>query len=195
MKLIALILLAYIFGSIPTGLIIGKKFFNIDIREHGSKNIGGTNSGRVLGKRVGLIVSILDILKVFLPTLVANIFLGVDYASIIGLFGMLGHCYPVFANFRGGKGVSSFLGIVFALNFFIGILVVIIWKILKHLTNYVSVASMLSCFAASFIFLFKYGLKLSFYTMFAGAVFVVYLHRANIKRLLNHSENKVNPNR
>lgn len=195
MDFLIFIIPAYLLGSFPTGLFIGKKFFNIDIREHGSKNIGGTNSGRVLGKKIGLLVSVIDILKVFLPTLLASIYLDVNYASIIGIFGMLGHCYPVFANFRGGKGVSSFFGIVFALNFFVGIIIVCIWKILKHLTNYVSIASMLSCFIASFIFLYKYGFDLSFFALFAGALFVVYLHRANIKRLINGNENKVNPNR
>lgn len=195
MELIGFVVLAYILGSFPTGLFIGKKFFNIDIREHGSKNIGGTNSGRVLGKKIGLLVSVIDILKVLLPTFIANIYLGVNYASIIGIFGMLGHCYPVFANFRGGKGVSSFFGIVFALNFLIGVIVVAIWKVLKHLTNYVSVASIAACFIASFIFLFKYGMDLSFFALFAGAIFVVYLHRTNIKRLMNNTENKVNPNR
>jgi acyl phosphate:glycerol-3-phosphate acyltransferase len=191
MQLSIFILIAYILGSIPVALVVGKIFFNIDIRNHGSGNLGGTNAGRVLGKKAGLAVSVLDVLKVFTPALIARLYLGVDSAAIIGMFGMLGHCYPVFAGFKGGKGVSSFIGIIFALNFIVGIIIVAIWKILKHTTNYVSVASILTCFSASFIFLYIYKAGLAFYSLFLGALFIVYLHRSNISRLLKGAENKV----
>lgn len=184
-------IIAYLIGSFPTALVVGKVFYGIDIRNHGSNNLGGTNAGRVLGKKPGFIVSLVDVLKVFIPVLIMKKFLGVQYAALIGMLGMLGHCFPVFAGFKGGKGVSSFVGIIFALNFYIGIIILILWKILKHTTNYVSVASMLICFIASFIFLYKYGAGIAFYSLFAGAVFIVYLHRTNIKRLMNGSENKV----
>lgn len=191
MNLSISILISYLLGSIPTALVIGKVFYNTDIRNHGSGNLGGTNAGRVLGKKAGLAVSVLDVIKVFIPALVAKIYLGIDYATAIGMFGLLGHCYPIFAGFKGGKGVSSFIGIVFALDFLTGIIIVGIWKILKHVTNYVSVASMVTCFSASFIFLFKYKAGLAFYSLFLGAVFIVYLHRTNIRGIIKGTENKV----
>jgi glycerol-3-phosphate acyltransferase PlsY len=195
MKVVLLMIFAYVIGSIPTGVIIGERYFNIDIREYGSKNIGGTNAGRVLGKKAGFIVSAIDILKVFIPAQIAAIYLNADSAAIVGLAGLLGHCYPLFSKFKGGKGVSSYFGIVFALNFYLGIATLVIWKLLKHLLNYVSLASIFACFAATFIYLYLYGLSISFYILFAGAFFIVYLHRANIKRLINGTENKVNTKR
>jgi acyl phosphate:glycerol-3-phosphate acyltransferase len=191
MKILIYAIIAYLIGSFPTALVVGKAFYGVDIRNHGSNNLGGTNAGRVLGKKPGLIVSILDVLKVFIPILIAKKYLGVQYAALLGMFSMLGHCFPVFAGFKGGKGVSSFVGIIFALDFYIGIIILLLWKILKHTTNYVSVASMLICFIASFVFLYKYNMGIAFYSLFAGAVFIVYLHRSNIKRLMNGTENKV----
>jgi glycerol-3-phosphate acyltransferase PlsY len=191
MKIFIFVVAAYLLGSIPSALIIGKTFFNKDIRKEGSGNLGGTNAGRVLGKKVGIIVSALDILKVFIPTLLARIYLGFDMAALIGIFAMLGHCYPVFAGFRGEKGVSSYTGIGLVLNPFIAAAMFVIWTVLKRITNYVSLSSIITCIIASFIILGVYGPGLAFYVMLAGALFVVYLHRANIKRLLNGTENKI----
>ncbi|CDF57783.1 glycerol-3-phosphate 1-O-acyltransferase PlsY [Thermobrachium celere] len=195
MKNIIFFIAAYLCGSFPTGVVIGKKFYNIDIREHGSKNMGGTNAGRVLGKKAGFIVSFIDVIKVFLPVLIAKQFLSFQAAAFVGVCALLGHCYPIFANFKGGKGVSSFFGIIFALDFILGIILLIIWKTLKHVTNYVSVASMTSCFIISFIFYYKYRNIKLFLVLILLSFFIVYLHRSNIKRLLSGTENKVNPNR
>ena len=195
MKLLLLIVIAYLLGSIPTGVIIGERYFNVDIREHGSKNIGGTNAGRVLGKKAGAAVSVIDVLKVYIPAQIAAYWIGVDSAAIVGLAGLLGHCYPVFAKFKGGKGVSSYFGLVFALNLYIGIATVAIWKIMKHVLNYVSLASIFACFAATFIYLYFFGAGLAFYILLAGAFLIVYFHRANIKRLHDGTESKVNTKR
>jgi glycerol-3-phosphate acyltransferase PlsY len=191
MNILFFIVAAYILGSIPTALIIGKVFYNKDIRQEGSGNLGGTNAGRVLGKNVGIAVSVLDILKVFIPTLLAKKYLGFDTAALIGIFAMLGHCYPLFAGFRGGKGVSSYFGIGLALNPIIAGTLFVIWIILRRITNYVSLSSMIACFSASFVILYIYGPISAFYVMLAGSLFIVYLHRANIQRLLNGTENKV----
>lgn len=195
MKEIVFFIVAYLCGSFPTGVVIGKKFYNIDIREHGSKNMGGTNAGRVLGKKAGFIVSFIDVIKVFLPVLISKYFISIEASAFVGVCALLGHCYPIFANFKGGKGVSSFFGIIFALDFLLGVILLIIWKTLKHLTNYVSVASMASCFIITFIFFYKYNNYKLLFVLLALSVFVVYLHRTNIKRLLSGTENKVNPNR
>lgn len=195
MRDILFFIVAYLCGSFPTGVVIGKKFYNIDIRQHGSKNIGGTNAGRVLGKKAGFIVSVIDILKVFLPVLISKHFISLEASAFVGVCAFIGHCYPIFAGFKGGKGVSSFFGIIFALDFMLGIILLVIWKVLKHLTNYVSVASMLSSFIITFVFLFRHKNYKLFAVLFILSLFVVYLHRTNIKRLLNGTENKVNPNR
>lgn len=191
MRTYILVVAAYLFGSIPSALIIGKKYYNKDIRLEGSGNLGGTNAGRVLGKKAGIIVTILDVLKVLLPTLLARYFFNFDMAALIGIVALIGHCYPIFAGFKGGKGVSSYLGIGLVLNPLIALVVFIIWIVLKRITNYVSLASIIACITAPFIFLAVYGLISTFYIMLAGAILIVFLHRSNIKRLLKGTENKI----
>lgn len=191
MKTFILIVAAFLFGSIPSALIIGRKYYKKDIRLEGSGNLGGTNAGRVLGKKAGLIVTIADVLKVLIPTLLARYYLGFDMAALIGVIALVGHCYPIFAGFKGGKGVSSYLGIGIVLNPFIALIVFIVWIILKRVTNYVSLSSIIACLTAPFIFLSVYGPGLVFYIMLAGALFIVFLHRSNVKRLLNGTENKI----
>ncbi len=191
MKTFILIVAAFLFGSIPSALIIGRKYYKKDIRLEGSGNLGGTNAGRVLGKKAGLIVTIADVLKVLIPTLLARYYLGFDMAALIGVIALVGHCYPIFAGFKGGKGVSSYLGIGLVLNPFIALIVFIVWIILKRVTNYVSLSSIIACLTAPFIFLSVYGPGLVFYIMLAGALFIVFLHRSNVKRLLNGTENKI----
>ncbi|TDT61151.1 glycerol-3-phosphate 1-O-acyltransferase PlsY [Fonticella tunisiensis] len=190
MQIIFFIIISYIVGSIPTALIIGLKFFNKDIRNYGSKNLGGTNAGRVLGKTVGIVVSAIDVAKVFVPAYIAKRYIGINGAAIAGFFGMIGHCYPLFAQFKGGKAVSSFFGIVLAINLTIAAILATLWFILRYITNYVSVASMISGFVASFMFLFTYGFSIPFYVLFMSAIFVVYRHKSNIERLIKGTENK-----
>lgn len=186
-----LIVAAYLFGSIPSALIIGRKYYNKDIRLEGSGNLGGTNAGRVLGKKAGLFVTIADVVKVLIPTLLARYYLNFDMAALIGLIALVGHCFPIFARFKGGKGVSSYFGIGLVLNPLIALIVFIIWIILKRITNYVSLSSIIACMTAPFIFLIVYGPGLAFYLMLTGALFIAFLHRSNVKRLLNGTENKI----
>lgn len=194
MELVWFSILGYLMGSFPTGLFIGKKYFKKDIRKEGSGNMGGTNAGRILGKKAGIIVSFLDILKVFIPTLLARIYFGktgVNEYALVGLAAMIGHAFPVFAGFRGGKCVSSYLGIGLLLNPYVAISIFVLWIVLRYVTNYVSVASMVSCLTASITIFFIYGNEPVSYIMLAAALFVVFLHRANIKRIINGTENKV----
>ncbi|MDF2675000.1 MAG: glycerol-3-phosphate acyltransferase [Clostridiales bacterium] len=191
MRTLIFVVAAYLFGSIPSALIIGKKYYNKDIRLEGSGNLGGTNAGRVLGKKAGFIVTVADVLKVLIPTLLARCFLNFNMAALIGIIALIGHCYPVFAGFKGGKGVSSYLGIGLVLNPLIALIVFIIWVVLKRLTNYVSLSSMIGCFTAPFIILAVYGPGMAFYLMLFGALLIIYLHRSNIKRLINGTENRI----
>lgn len=191
MKIFLLAVLSYIIGSFPTGVVIGKKFYNIDIREHGSKNMGGTNAGRVLGKKAGIIVTVIDIAKLMIPTYLARRYYGIDIAAIIGACGMVGHAYPVFAKFKGGKCVSSYMGVMLVLNPLSALIPFAIWNILKYVLNYVSLSSMIACVLSAFLFkFFSPENQIAFYVMLAAAFFVIFLHRANIKRLLNGTENK-----
>lgn len=191
MNTFILIVAAYLFGSIPSALIIGKKYYNKDIRLEGSGNLGGTNAGRVLGKKAGLIVTVMDVVKVIIPTLLARYYLNFDMAALVGVVALIGHSYPIFAGFKGGKGVSSYLGIGLVLNPYIALSLFIFWALLKRITNYVSLSSMICCLTSPFIILAVYGLRPAFYIMLAGALFIVYLHRSNVKRLLNGTENKI----
>lgn len=190
-------ILSYLIGSFPTGLVIGKVFYKKDIREYGSKNIGGTNARRVLGTVPGFLVEVIDVLKVFIPTYIAatSEHIGINMAAVVGVAGVLGHCYSIFIKFKGGKGVASYFGMVAALNVWIGAIIIIIWKILKHTLNYVSLASIIACYLAAFAFLFYYGFKRAFVILLIGAIIVTYRHKANIKRLIEGTENKVNPAR
>jgi glycerol-3-phosphate acyltransferase PlsY len=122
---------------------------------------------------------------------IARYYLNFDMAALIGVIALVGHCYPIFAGFKGGKGVSSYLGIGLVLNPLIALIVFIIWTILKRVTNYVSLSSIIACITAPFIFLVVYGPRLTFYLMLTGALFIVFLHRSNVKRLLNGTENKI----
>ena len=112
-----LLVFAYLMGSIPTALIIGKSAKKIDIREHGSGNLGATNAVRVLGIRLGLAIFFADMFKAFLPALLARLLTGnTNFALIIGLVAVIGHCYPIFAGFKGGKGIASGVGMFFAIS-------------------------------------------------------------------------------
>lgn len=191
MKLALFMVISYLMGSIPTGVIIGKKFYNVDIRNYGSKNIGATNAERVLGKKAGKIVTTTDVLKVFIPAFIARLILGVDYAAIVGICGFIGHCFPVYTKFKGGKGVATFFGMLGSINILIALSTAVLWKILKHLTKYVSISSMIACMTSSFIVLYVFGHGIAFYIVFASSIIIIYLHKANIKRLLNGTENKI----
>ena len=121
MKLILIIVLGYLIGSVPFALVIGKVFFHKDIRQYGSGNLGGSNAGRVLGKRAGLATMALDLLKVTLVVLIAARIGGDDTVIALGaLAAILGHCYPLFAQFHGGKAVASMYGMLFGLVVFAG---------------------------------------------------------------------------
>ncbi|ELK45563.1 glycerol-3-phosphate 1-O-acyltransferase PlsY [Halobacillus sp. ACCC02827] len=184
------IVLAYILGSIPSGLIVGKIGYGTDIREHGSGNLGGTNTFRVLGMKAGLIVTISDILK---GTLAAAIpfFAGADVIPlVIGIFAVIGHMYPVFAGFKGGKAVATSAGVILGVNPLVFLILVLSFFILLYISKYVSLSSMISgvigIIAAVLTKDFGLSIIIGLFT-----VFVIYRHRSNIKRIIDKTEPKI----
>lgn len=184
------ILLSYLIGSIPSGLIVGKLFYGVDIREHGSGNLGATNTFRTLGKKAGIAVTVADILKgtitVFLPMLFGlNI-----HPLLIGMFAVIGHMFPVFASFRGGKAVATSAGVLLGYNLVLFIVLVTAFLITLKISKYVSLSSMVAG-----IFGIIYSLTLQDWPLVvvvaAFEIFVIYRHRANLKRIRDKTEPKV----
>lgn len=186
-----LIIVSYLLGSIPSGLIIGKLFHQTDIREHGSGNLGGTNAFRVLGKKAGIIVSLADILKGTLAATLPLIFNLSDINPlIIGVFAVIGHMYPIFANFRGGKAVATSGGVILGVNPIVFLSVLLSFFIILLICKYVSLSSMLSGIIGIIISitLKEYGLLIVVSIL---TIFIFYRHRANIVRILNKTEPKI----
>jgi len=140
--------LSYCIGSIPTGLILGKGSFNVDIRERGSKNIGATNAWRIGGKKMGAITLILDILKGSIATLMAKHFLD-DFHIWAGCLAVIGHIFPLWLKFKGGKGVATFIGVILTLNTVVGILTIALWICIFKISKISSISSLISLALAS----------------------------------------------
>jgi glycerol-3-phosphate acyltransferase PlsY len=202
------ILMSYILGSIPTALIIGKVFFKKDIRQYGSGNLGGSNTGRVLGKKVGLLVMILDMIKAIMAITITKLIINNTNPDLLnlsvylsGTFALIGHCYTCFAKFKGGKAVASAFGILFITNIYIFLICLVLYVIILKLCKFVSLTSIIIFFIAaalSLIPIFKESplLNMNFdiyysLTLFLIACFVVYRHRSNIKRIKAGTENKI----
>jgi acyl phosphate:glycerol-3-phosphate acyltransferase len=190
------ILLAYLMGSIPTAVLYGRIFHKMDVRDHGSGNAGATNSLRVLGKRAGIIVLIVDLLKGYLAIKIAQYFLGEDLSAliIIGFSAVIGHLLPIFSGFRGGKGIATSFGVILALSPLGALISLIVFVVVVYLTKYVSLASLLGSF--SFIpFNFWNRPDNHFFHLMTIALFLLLLftHRQNVGRLISGVENKYPP--
>jgi glycerol-3-phosphate acyltransferase PlsY len=196
-----LIILAYLLGSIPTSLIISRTQFNIDIRDYGSGNAGATNTFRVLGSRWGSIVMFLDVLKgilavklaLLLPFYMDNEFARTNFQIGLGLAAVLGHIFPIWADFRGGKGVATLFGLIIAISPFTALGCVGVFLLVLFLTRFVSLSSILASMAFPVFILVIFNVENDAYRIFAIAValLVVLTHQKNIGRLLSGSENKV----
>jgi glycerol-3-phosphate acyltransferase PlsY len=191
-----IIVLAYLLGSIPSGLIVGKLFYGIDIRQHGSGNLGGTNSFRTLGKKAGIAVTAADILKGTLATLLPAFF-GFSahfHPLVAGLLAVIGHMYPIFAGFRGGKAVATSAGVLLGYTYPLFILLILVFLLCLKLTKYVSLSSIIAGFLTAvytFVNMIFTGDWVFFIVGLALASFITYRHRTNIKRLKNKTEPKV----
>lgn len=206
-----LMILSYFLGSIPSGLIIGKLFKNIDIREHGSKNTGATNSIRVLGFKYGIFAFIFDVLKgAFVIGLVffmgdQSLFIVSQYqiniASIYGMAAVIGHVFPVYIHFRGGKAVATSAGMILAIEPWVALGVLIVFLIIFFTTRYVSLASTLAAAGVILYFLIRilfehplYNLAtriMDFVVVCLLATLIFMRHRTNYKRLREGTENKM----
>lgn len=187
-------LIAYLLGSIPFALIVGKVGYNMDIREHGSGNLGATNAFRVLGTKAGIIVTLADILKGTIATIIpllVGLFMDVEVIRIIiGIFAVLGHTYPIFAKFKGGKAVATSGGIILGINPLLFLAIIITFIGTLYLFKYVSLASMLTGVVATIISFFLHDLLL-FILVTSLTIFVIYRHVENIKRIINKTEPKI----
>jgi glycerol-3-phosphate acyltransferase PlsY len=201
MNEILLTILAYLLGSIPTSVWVSKSMFDIDIRDYGSGNAGATNTFRVLGSKWGSFVMIVDVAKgslatslyVLIPFYLTNELARTNFMIILGLAAVVGHIFPIWANFKGGKGVATLLGMALAIQPIVALLCLLVFAITLLSTRFVSLSSMLAGIAFMVLILFIFNEKETLYRMFAiiVALMVIVTHQKNIGRLLKGTENKV----
>ena len=201
MKEAILIILAYLIGSVPTALLISKKYFGIDIRDYGSGNMGATNTFRVLGSRYGSIVMAIDILKgmaavglfSLLPYYSSNELARTNLMIGLGLAAVLGHVFPVFAQFKGGKGVATLFGMILAIQPVIAASCMGVFLLVLFLTRYVSLSSILGAIMLPVSVLWIWNEHELMYRIFAilVAVMVLLTHQKNIVRIAKGAENKI----
>jgi len=188
MKLELIIIISYFLGSIPFGFLLTKIFLKKDIRTIGSGNIGATNALRTGNKTIGYATLILDVLKAIIPLLFIKIYY-IEYLYISSLCIFLGHVFPIWLKFKGGKGVATYIGILCCINLYLGILFGIVWLIVFFIFKYSSLSSLVSSLSIPIFnyFIFSDEIVFFFIIMF---VLIFYTHRENIKRLLKHTESK-----
>lgn len=201
MNELLLIILAYLIGSIPTSLIVSRSQFNIDIRDYGSGNAGATNTFRVLGSRWGTFVMVMDMLKgliavklaLLLPYYIENEFERTNFQIGLGLAAVLGHIFPIWAEFRGGKGVATLFGLIIAISPWTALSCIGVFLLVLYLTRFVSLSSILASLAFPVFILIVFNVDNIAYRIFAIAValLVILTHQKNIGRLLSGSESKV----
>lgn len=192
LKYFIIIGLSYLIGSIPFSYITAKLIGNIDIRNYGSGNTGATNVFRTLGPKAGFTAFFLDFLKGFIPALLVKNYFELDMAVIASVTAVIGHCYSFWINFKGGKGVATTGGTIFALYPMIGLILFVLQLGLILSTRIVSLASIATAFLFPIIAYFVGATNLFIgYATILG-IFVIYKHKSNIKRLLNGTESKMN---
>jgi len=187
-ELFLIILVSYLFGSIPFGLLLTKIFLKKDIREIGSGNIGATNVLRAGNKVLGYSTLVLDILKAVLPILYIKFFMN-DYLYISALSIFIGHVFPIWLKFKGGKGVASYLGILCCLDIFTALIFGVVWISIFILFKFSSLSSLLASLTIP-IFHFFYNSNSDYYFYFMMFILIFFTHRENIKRLRNNTESK-----
>lgn len=196
-----LIIFAYLFGSIPTSVWVSRYFFGIDIRDYGSGNAGATNTYRVLGSKWGTFVMSVDVLKgviatslyVLIPYYLHNELERTNFMVGLGLMAVVGHIFPVFADFKGGKGVATLFGMVIAIQPVVAVCCVAVFLIVLFLTRFVSLSSILASISFAIFILVIWNEKEPLYRFFAVAValMVILTHQKNINRIIKGTESKV----
>jgi glycerol-3-phosphate acyltransferase PlsY len=196
LELIIACVLSYVIGSIPNGLILGKAIWGVDLREHGSKNIGATNAWRTIGKPAGISIFVLDMLKGFLGAGLGIYYAGgfpdhPEYGVICGILAVVGHSWSLFLKFKGGKSVSTGLGVLIMLMPVVAAIVFLVWLAIVFVTRYVSLGSIVGAALVPVLALIfdMPMVYIGFGTL--AAIFIIYRHKSNIERLLNGTESKI----
>ena len=181
-------IVSYLMGSIPFGFILTKIFLNKDIREIGSGNIGATNALRTGNKFIGFTTLILDVVKAVAPVLYVKFYFS-ELIYLASLCAFLGHVFPIWLNFKGGKGVATYIGILFVINIYLGLIFVITWFVIFAISKYSSLSSLVASLAIPvyLLILNQFNQVFFFIIMF---VLIFFTHRENIKRLINKEETK-----
>ncbi|MES2419241.1 MAG: glycerol-3-phosphate 1-O-acyltransferase PlsY [Bacteroidota bacterium] len=201
---ISALIAAYLFGSIPTAVWLGQAFYGVDVREYGSGNAGATNTFRVLGKKAGIAVMLIDIFKGYTATQLA-FFIGlsvtgpnnstqfVNYQLALGVIAVMGHLFPVFAGFRGGKGVATLFGMILAVNSSAAMLCVIVFVVVLLTTKYVSLSSICAgfTFPIATVFVLQSSIKSEVLYGICVCLLILVTHQKNLERLLKGKESKV----
>lgn len=202
LQILGLAMLAYLLGSVPSAVWVGQAFYGVDVREHGSGNAGATNTFRVLGKRAGVGVLAMDVIKGFTAACLINYLPEISpyyqktrYINLQLLFGLsavIGHLFPVFANFKGGKGIATLFGMLIAIHWLSAFICLLMFVTILFLTRFVSLSSISAAiaFPISLIWVFKRHEPLFIAFGICAALLVILTHRKNIHRLLNGNENK-----
>lgn len=188
---LALVIVGYLMGSIPFGVLIGRWFWGTDVRDYGSGNIGTTNVFRVLGAKAGILVLAFDMGKGFLPTFVASLLLPPWVAVVVGLVTLLGHTYSVFLRGNGGKGVATGAGVILALMPVVFLVLLLVWVVVVLTTRIVSLASILAAIAfcvATFVTDQPVSYRVA---AVIATLVVIWAHRGNIRRIMLRAENRV----
>ncbi len=192
--LVGALLASYLIGSIPTSYVVGRVVKGIDLREHGSKNLGATNLFRVLGWRFAIPVGLFDAAKGFIPTALIGpaVSEGMLIPLICGIVAVLGHMFSPFVGFKGGKGVATGAGVVLAMAPLAVLAAFLLWAVLVYLTGYVSLGSIVAAAILPLLTLWLYPGRPAVVWIEAGlAALIIWMHRTNIRRLLNGTESRV----
>tara|TARA_B100000029_G_scaffold336883_1_gene329025 strand:- start:92 stop:667 length:576 start_codon:yes stop_codon:yes gene_type:complete len=187
METFFIILVSYLCGSIPFGFLLTKFFLKKDIRKMGSGNIGATNVLRTGNKLIGYSTLTLDVLKAIVPLIIIKFNLP-EFIFVSSLSIFLGHVFPVWLKFKGGKGVATYVGMLFCINYILGFIFIISWFLVFILSKYSSLSSMIASLSIPIFCFFIYNENFYFFTMMFILVFLT--HRENIKRLINNTESK-----
>lgn len=191
---IIILIISYLIGSIPTAYLFGKYIKSIDIRKVGSGNVGATNVFRTIGKKYGIIVLLIDMLKGLIPILITKHIINIEseyFIIVVGLLAIAGHIWTVFLNFKGGKGVATSAGVFLGLAPIPVVISLIIFGIAVYMTHYISAGSILASILLPFSVYHYYSFSPIFFFTIIITIFVIYKHKDNIKRIINQTENKI----
>lgn len=199
-----LLVFAYLIGSIPTAVWVSKAHFGTDIREYGSGNAGATNTFRVLGKKAGIFVMLCDMMKGFIAVKLAYFSSYIPQSEsfvnlqvMLGLVAVVGHIFPIYVGFRGGKGIATLFGMILAIQYQVAFSLIGVFALMLFLTRYVSLSSITASIAFPILIIFIYNEPEIAYKVFAisTAVLVVLTHHKNIERLIGGNESKIKFNK